>query len=160
MPSFDISCEFDAHEVANAVDQANREVTTRFDFKGTNAKYELTKDCIKMRAEADFQLTQMYDILCHKLTKRHVDIGHLELKEPTLQLKSAVQDIILKQGIPTDTAKKITKFIKEQKIKVQSAIQGDQVRVTGKKRDELQQIIALLREHDFKLPLDYGNFRD
>ncbi len=160
MSSFDISCEFDTHEVANAVDQANREVITRFDFKGIDAKYELEKDCIKMRAEADFQLKQMYDILCNKLTKRNVDIGHMELKDPTVQLKSAIQEIILKQGIPTDTAKKITKFIKEQKVKVQSAIQGDQVRVSGKKRDDLQQIIALLREHDFKLPLDYGNFRD
>ncbi|PHQ81114.1 MAG: YajQ family cyclic di-GMP-binding protein [Coxiella sp. (in: Bacteria)] len=160
MPSFDVTCEFDRHEVNNAIDQANREVATRFDFKGSNAKYELEKETIKLSAEADFQLKQMYDILCNKLTKRGVDIGHMELKDPVIQHKSAIQDILLKQGIPADTAKKIVKFIKSEKLKVQASIQGDQVRITAKKRDDLQNTITLLRDQDFKLPLDYGNFRD
>lgn len=160
MPSFDVTCEFDRHEVVNAIDQANREVGTRFDFKGVNAKYELNNDSIKLSAETDFQLKQMYDILCNKLTKRGVDIGHLELKNPIIQHKSATQEILLKQGIATDIAKKIVKFIKEQKLKVQASIQGDQVRITGKKRDDLQQTIAQLRDQDFKTPLQYGNFRD
>ena len=111
MPSFDVTSEFDRHEVTNALDQANREVGTRFDFKGVDAKYELTGDVIKVAAETDFQLKQMYDILCNKLTKRGVDIGHLELKDPVLQMKSATQEILLKQGIASDTAKKIVKFI-------------------------------------------------
>ncbi len=160
MPSFDITSEFDRHEVTNAVDQANREVITRFDFKGTNTKFELTEDTIKLSTESDFQLKQMYDILCNKLAKRNVDVGHLELKDPIIQLKSAIQEITLKQGIEQDTAKKIIKFIKDQKVKVQASIQGEQVRVTGKKRDELQEIIALLREEDFGLPVEFGNFRD
>lgn len=160
MPSFDVTCEFDRHEVTNAIDQANREVGTRFDFKGIEATYELTGDVIKMKAEADFHLKQMYDILCSKLTKRGVDVGHLELKDPVVQHKSAVQEVLLKQGISQDVAKKITKFIKESKLKVQASIQGDQVRVNGKKRDDLQDTIARLREEDFSLPLQYGNFRD
>ena len=160
MPSFDITCEFDKHEVQNAIDQANREVIARFDFKGVDAKFELNDNTIKLTAEADFQLKQMYDILCNKLTKRDVDIDHLEPQDPIIQHKSAVQEIQLKSGIPGDTAKKINKFIKAQKLKVQSTIQGDQVRVTGKKRDDLQTAIAALREENFELPLQFGNFRD
>lgn len=160
MPSFDISCEFDRHETMNAIDQANREVTARFDFKGIDAKFELQENAIKLSAEADFQLTQMYDILCNKLSKRNVDIGHLEPQEAVLQLKSAVQDIKLKSGIPGDTAKKITKFIKGKKLKVQAAIQGEEIRVTGKKRDDLQETMAAIREEDFGLPIQFGNFRD
>lgn len=160
MPSFDISCEFDRHETMNAIDQANREVTARFDFKGIDAKFELQENAIKLSAEADFQLTQMYDILCNKLSKRNVDIGHLEPQDPVLQLKSAVQEIKLKSGIPGDTAKKITKFIKGKKLKVQAAIQGEEIRVTGKKRDDLQETMATIREEDFGLPIQFGNFRD
>ena len=160
MPSFDVTCEFDRHEVVNAIDQANREVGTRFDFKGVNANYELNGDSIKLSTEADFQLKQMYEILCNKLTKRGVDIGHMELKDPVIQHKSAVQEILLKQGIATDIAKKIVKYIKGQKLKVQASIQGDQVRITGKKRDDLQDTIAQLRDEDFNIPLQYGNFRD
>jgi uncharacterized protein YajQ (UPF0234 family) len=160
MPTFDVTSEFDRHEVSNAIDQANREVGTRFDFKGADAKFELNGDVIKMTTEADFQLKQMYDILCNKLTKRGVDIGHMEPKDPVIQHKSAIQDVVLKQGIATETAKKITKFIKASKLKVQASIQGEQVRVTGKKRDDLQEAIAMLSDEDFKLPLQYGNFRD
>lgn len=160
MPSFDISCEFDKHETMNAIDQANREVTARFDFKGVDAKFELNDNAIKLSAEADFQLNQMYDILCNKLSKRNVDIGHLDPQDPELQLKSAVQEIKLKSGIPGDIAKQITKFIKGKKLKVQASIQGDEIRVTGKKRDDLQETMAAIREEDFGLPLQFGNFRD
>ena len=160
MPSFDITSEFEKHEINNAIDQANREVGTRFDFKDSGASFELSKETIMMSAQTEFQLQQMYDILCNKLTKRSIDIGHVELKDPVLQLKTAKQEVLLKQGIPADTAKKIIQFIKDQKLKVQASIQGDQVRVTGKKRDDLQDTMAALRQQDFKVPFDFGNFRD
>ena len=160
MPSFDIVCELDSHELANAIDQANREVGNRFDFKGANAKYALEKDSIKLTAEVDFQLQQMMEILRAKLTKRNIDLGHLEAGKPVVQHKSAEQVVTLKQGIATDTGKKIVKMIKEKKFKVQAAIQGEQVRVTGKKRDELQQVMNCLRDEDVGLPLQFNNFRD
>ena len=160
MPSFDITCEFEQFEVNNAIDQANREVGTRFDFKDSDALFSFSKDTITMSAQTEFQLQQMYDVLCNKLTKRNVDIGHIEIKDPVLQLKTAKQEILLKQGIPPDIAKKIVQFIKDKKLKVQANIQGDQVRVTGKKRDDLQETMAALRKEDFKLPIEFGNFRD
>ncbi len=160
MPSFDIVCELDQHEVANAVDQANREVGTRFDFKGTDAQYEHNKETIKLLAETDFQLKQMMDILRTKLTKRNVDLGHLEIAEPVIQHKSAEQVVTLKQGINAEIAKKIIKLIKEKKFKVQASIQGDQVRVSGKKRDDLQEVIGFLRNEDVGIPVQFGNFRD
>lgn len=160
MPSFDIVCELDQHEVANAVDQANREVSNRFDFKGSNAKFDLNKDIVKLSAEADFQLNQMLDILRTKLTKRNIDLGHLVIADPIIQHKSAEQSVTLKQGIDTDVAKKIVKMIKGQKFKVQASIQGDQVRVTGKKRDDLQETIGYLKTEDVGLPLQFDNFRD
>ena len=160
MPSFDIVCELDEHELSNAVDQANREVGTRFDFKGSNAKFDLNKDKIKLSAEADFQLNQMLDVLKNKLTKRSIDLGHMEIGDPVIQHKSAEQIVTMKQGIPTDIAKKVVKLLKEKKFKVQASIQGDQVRVTGKKRDELQEVMSCLRNEDIDLPLQFGNFRD
>lgn len=160
MPSFDITCEFEKHEVVNAIDQANREVGTRFDFKDSDAVFDFNKETITMSAKTEFQLQQMYDILCNKLTKRNVDIGHIELKDPVIQFKSAKQEVLLKQGIPGDIAKKIVQFIKDKKLKVQASIQGDQVRVIGKKRDDLQETIAALRQEDFKLPIEFGNFRE
>ena len=160
MPSFDIVCEIDKHEVSNAVDQANREVANRFDFKGVDAKFELNKEGIQLHAQADFQLKQMLDILRSKLTKRSIDLGHLQEQEPVIQYKSAEQLVRLQEGISTDIAKKIVKLIKAQKFKVQAAIQGEQVRVTGKKRDDLQEVIALLNETDVELPLQFNNFRD
>ncbi|MCH9644341.1 MAG: YajQ family cyclic di-GMP-binding protein [Gammaproteobacteria bacterium] len=160
MPSFDIVCELDHHELSNAVDQANREVTTRFDFKGSGAKYELDKATIKMKAEADFQLKQMLEILRGKLTKRGIDLAHLKVEDPVIQHKSAEQLITLREGISGDIAKKVVKMIKDNKFKVQASIQGDQVRVAGKKRDELQSVIAFMREQSVELPLDYQNFRD
>jgi hypothetical protein len=160
MPSFDVVSEVDSHELSNAVDQANREVTTRFDFKGTDSKFELDDQAIKLSSGSEFQLQQMYDILCGKLVKRGIDIIALEKGEPVIQAKTATQTVKVREGIQSDDARKLVKLIKDQKMKVQTAIQGDQLRVTGKKRDDLQEVIALLREADIGLPLQYKNFRD
>jgi uncharacterized protein YajQ (UPF0234 family) len=160
MPSFDIVSNIDNHEITNAVDQANREVSTRFDFKDTNARFEFSKDQITMFAPSDFQLKQIDEILRNKLTKRGVDIRSLNYKTASVNLSEAKQVIEVKQGIDSDNAKKITKLIKEGGFKVQAAIQGDQVRVTGKKRDDLQEVIAVLREAKVELPLQFVNFRD
>jgi uncharacterized protein YajQ (UPF0234 family) len=160
MPSFDTVSEVDHHELSNAVDQANREVTTRFDFKGTNSNFELKDSLVTMNTESEFQLQQMYDILCNKLVKRGVDISCLEMADPVIQLKTAVQVVTVREGIGSDIARKMVKLIKDQKMKVQAAIQGDQLRVTGKKRDDLQAVMALLREGNFGLPLQFKNFRD
>ena len=160
MPSFDIVSEFDMHEACNAVDQASREVNTRFDFKGSGAKFEQNGDTITVSAEAEFQLQQMLDILRNKLTKRGVDIACLEISDPQMSGKTAHQTVKLKQGLDTPLAKKIVKLIKDKKLKVQSAIQGEKVRVTGKKRDDLQQVIQILKEEKLDMPLQFDNFRD
>ena|SRR3990167_2520605 len=162
MPSFDIVSQVDQHEMANAVDQANREITTRFDFKDTNANVLLNKDKITLTAPTDFQLKQLDEILRNKLAKRQVDIRSLHYQEASVNLSEAKQVIEVKQGIDTENAKKIVKLIKDAALKVQAAIQGDQVRVTGKKRDDLQMVIALLRESKAKvaIPLQFLNFRD
>ncbi|OGT26110.1 MAG: YajQ family cyclic di-GMP-binding protein [Gammaproteobacteria bacterium RIFCSPLOWO2_02_FULL_42_14] len=160
MPSFDVVSELNEHELTNAIDQANREVSTRFDFKGTNSHFSREKETIKIATESDFQLKQMRDMLETKLTKRGVDLRHLTFKDPIIQLKSAIQEITLKKGIEIETAKKITKSMKDSKLKVQASIQGEQVRVTGKKRDDLQEAIAMLRNANFGLPLQFVNFRD
>ncbi|MCK5888871.1 MAG: YajQ family cyclic di-GMP-binding protein [Methylococcales bacterium] len=161
MPSFDIVSEFDAHEVHNAVDQANKEVSTRFDFKGSNAEFELGENCITMKAESTFQLQQMLPILFSKMTKRGVDIGCMETGNIQDTGKTAQQPVTLNQGIETPIAKKIVKIIKDKKLKVQTAIQGEKLRVTGKKRDDLQQVIAMLKkENSIELPLQFENFRD
>ena len=160
MPSFDVVSEVDSQEVRNTVDQANREVKQRIDFKGTNSEYEHSGDEITLRTQSDFQLNQMMDILHGKLVKRGIDIGCLEKKQPVLNLNDARQSVSVKQGIESDMAKKIVKEIKGSKIKVQAQIQGEQLRVTGKKRDDLQQVIAMLKDADFGLPLQFTNFRD
>lgn len=160
MPSFDVVSEVNHHELTNAVDQANREVSTRFDFKGTGSHFELNGSQITMNTESEFQLQQMYDMLCNKLVKRGVDISCLEMADPVIQMKTATQVVTVREGIETVDAKKMVKLIKERKIKVQAAIQGDQLRVTGKKRDDLQQVIALLKEGNFGVPLQFKNFRD
>jgi uncharacterized protein YajQ (UPF0234 family) len=160
MPSFDVVSEVDLQEVRNAVDQANREVGTRYDFKGVDARFELSETEIQLSAEQEFQLGQMMDILRQKLTKRKVDIACIEVKEPVTTLNAARQQVVIRQGIDTVTAKKMVKAIKGGKIKVQAQIQGEQVRVSGKKRDDLQQVISLLREADYGLPLQFINFRD
>ncbi len=160
MPSFDVVSEVDHHELSNGVDQANREVTTRFDFKGTGSKFELVDQVITMNTESDFQLQQMYDMLCTKLVKRGIDISCLEKGEPVIQARTATQTVKVNEGIDTLTAKNMVKLIKQSKNKVQAAIQGEQLRVTGKKRDDLQAVIALLKGADVEIPLQYKNFRD
>jgi len=160
MPSFDIVSELNAHEVANAVDQANREVGTRFDFKGTNAKYELNEYVVTLVAQADFQLKQMMDILKLKLSKRGIDIACMKIDEPVFSGQTAKQVATLRQGIETELGKKIQRLLKDSKLKVQAAIQDKQVRVSGKSRDELQEAIALVRGGKLDLPLQFTNFRD
>jgi len=160
MPSFDVVSEVNHHELSNGVDQANREVTTRFDFKGTGSKFELADLVITMNTESDFQLQQMFDILCNKLVKRGIDISCLEKLEPVVQARTATQAIKVNEGIDTGAAKNMVKMIKQSKTKVQAAIQGEQLRVTGKKRDDLQAVIALLKKADLSIPLQYKNFRD
>jgi cyclic-di-GMP-binding protein len=160
MPSFDVVSEIDRHEAANAVDQANREVDTRFDFKGTGARFELVDLVVNLEAEADFQLKQMLDILTHKLARRGIDVACMKPEEPEIALNKARQKVVLTHGIDSDTARKIVKLVKETKLKVQSQIQGEQVRVTGKKRDDLQGVMALLKKSELGLPLQFTNFRD
>lgn len=160
VPSFDIVSTTETHEITNAIDQANREISTRFDFKDTNARLELNKDKITLFAPTDFQLKQVDDILRAKLAKRHIDIRSFHYAEINTNLNEAKQIVEVKQGIDTEQAKKIVKMIKETSIKVQASIQGDQIRVTGKKRDDLQAIIALLKEAKVAIPLQFINFRD
>ena len=160
MPSFDVVSDFDAHEARNGVDQANREVTTRFDFKGTGSKFELEDAVISLTTQSDFQLNQMMDILQQKLAKRGIDLGCLEEQEPEFSGSEARQKVIMRRGIDTDRARKLVKQIKAAKLKVQAAIQGDKLRVSGKKRDDLQNVIAMLKDTDVGLPLQYENFRD
>lgn len=161
MPSFDIVSEVDKHELTNAIDQSNKEVSTRFDFKGTDSKFELNDLEIKMITETEFQLDQMYNVLTSKLSRRDIDLRAIELKEPDVQLKTAKQSVMVHQGLDAPIAKKIVKIIKDAKLKVQTQIQGESVRVTGKKRDDLQEAIALLKaQEDFERPLQFNNFRD
>jgi uncharacterized protein YajQ (UPF0234 family) len=160
MPSFDIVSEVDQQEVRNAVDQANREIGTRFDFKGVDAAFEQNENEILLRAEQEFQLNQMMDILRQKLVKRKVDVAAMDIKDVETSLHVARQRVIIKQGIESDLAKKMVKQIKGSKLKVQAQIQGEQIRVTGKKRDDLQQTISLIRDTDYGLPLQFQNFRD
>jgi len=160
MPSFDVVSEIDMHEVTNAVDQANREISTRFDFRGSDAKVERQDDSINMTAQAEFQLKQMLDILQNKMHKRGIDIFCLDVQDHVPQGKIVKQQIKLRQGIEQADAKKIIKMIKDAKLKVQTAIQGEKLRVNGKKRDDLQTVIALLKGAGLDLPLQYENFRD
>ena len=160
MPSFDVVSKVDNHEITNAIDQANREISTRFDLKGTNTRLELSKNTITLIAPTDFQLKQVDEIMRNKLAKRNVDTRSLDYKPAEIKLNEARQMVDVKQGLDTETAKKVVKSIKEANLKVQAAIQGDQVRVTGKKRDDLQAAIAYLREAKLNLPLQFENFRD
>ena len=160
MPSFDVVSDFDAHEATNAVDQANREVTNRFDFKGTGSHYELDKDIILLASQSDFQLKQMMDILRQKISKRGIDIGCLSEEEPEITGNVAQQKVIMRKGIDMLLAKDLIKNIKSTKLKVQVSVQGDKLRVSGKKRDDLQSVISLLKTTDYGLPLQYENFRD
>ena len=160
MPSFDVVSEIDSHELTNAVDQAIRELSQRFDFKGTDAAFELEETTVTMSAPADFQLKQMLEILKLKMAKRGIDVACLEVKDPEINLARAKQFAILKHGIDADTGRKVSRLIKDSKLKVQAQIQGDKVRVTGKKRDDLQEAIAFLRKAEVGVPLQFNNFRD
>jgi uncharacterized protein YajQ (UPF0234 family) len=161
MPSFDVVSEVDKHELTNAVDQANRELATRFDFKGVDARFSLEDDkLITQSAPSDFQLKQMGDILRQRLAARGIDFRCLEFGEVETNLAGARQKITLRQGIEQKVAKQIAARIKEAKLKVDTQINGDKLRVTGKKRDDLQDAIALLRKAEFEVPLQFDNFRD
>ena len=160
MPSFDIVSEVDTHELTNAVDQASRELTTRFDFKGVEASFEQDDATIKQSAPSEFQLQQMTDILRARLVARKIDVRCLEEAEPEINLAGARQKITVKQGIEQKLAKKIVASIKDAKLKVEAQINGDKLRITGKKRDDLQAAMALLRATSFELPLQFDNFRD
>lgn len=160
MPSFDIVSEVDQQEVRNAVENANRELDTRFDFRGVEASFEWTKGETTLTAEADIQLQQMVDILSNKLVKRSVNPDTMDIGDPVHSGKTYSIKVTFKEGIDAPTAKKLVKLIKDSKAKVQAAIQGEQVRITGKKRDDLQAVMALVREADFEQPFQFNNFRD
>lgn len=160
MPSFDIVSEVDKHELTNAVDQAHREITNRFDFKGADASIVAQDEKITLSAESDFQVQQMHPVLYQKLSSRKIDIASLDPQKVEKAGKGAKQDMLVKQGIDKETAKKIVAAVKESKLKVQASIQGESVRVTGKKRDDLQKTMALLKDKELSLPLQFQNFRD
>lgn len=160
MPSFDVVSEVDLHQLTNAVDQASRIVGNRFDFKGVDASFKRDEHTVVLTAEAEFQIEQMEDMLRTALIKCEIDPGAMEISEPVTTGKTVHQNIVLRHGLDADQCRLIVKKIKENKLKVQSQVQGDQVRVTGKKRDDLQQVMAILRDNDFKSPLQFSNFRD
>lgn len=160
MPSFDIVSEVDRHELTNAVDQANRELATRFDFKGVDAKFALDEEVISQSAPSDFQLKQMTDILRARLIARGIDARCLEFGDVETNLAGARQKVTVKQGIERELAKKLQTAMKDAKLKVDSQINGDKLRVTGKKRDDLQAAIALLKASEYERPLQFNNFRD
>ena len=160
MPSFDIVSEVDLHELTNAVDQAGRIVANRFDFKGVEASFEREERNVTITAEADFQVAQMEDMLRSALVKCKIDPGAMDSGEPEASGKLVRMLVTLRHGLDSSQTKAIVKRIKEAKMKVQAQIQGEQVRVSGKKRDDLQQVMAMLREEDFGAPLQFNNFRD
>ncbi len=160
MPSFDVVSEVDMHELTNAVDQANKEVGTRFDFKGTDAKFEQAEHDITLVGDSSFQLGQMLDIFRVKLSRRGVDVDCMDVQKTEESGLKVRQKVTIKEGLDSESAKKITKLIKEKKLKVQAQIQQEQVRVTGKKRDDLQAVMAMLKAEGLGLPLQFKNFRD
>jgi len=160
MPSFDVVSEVDLHELTNAVDQAARIVANRFDFKGIEASFEREERKVTITAEAEFQISQMEDMLRSALIKCQIDPAAMDIGAIQASGKAVRQVVTLRHGLDSTQCKSIVKKIKDAKMKVQSQIQGDQVRVTGKKRDDLQQVIAMLKEEDFGAPLQFTNFRD
>ena len=160
MPSFDVVSEIDQHELTNAIDQANREISNRFDFKGTDSKIELVDNNLTIISSSEFQVKQIHDILESKIVKRSIDIRCLEYGDIVENNKEARQTVAIKKGVDKELARKIVKMTKDSKLKTQAAIQGEQVRITGKKRDDLQQTISELKDAKFDLPLQYINFRD
>jgi uncharacterized protein YajQ (UPF0234 family) len=160
MPSFDIVSEVDKHELVNALDQANREVTTRFDLKGTSAKIEQEENVLTLRADNEFQIGQVMDILRARLSARQIDVRAMDVGKVETNLAEARQKITIKQGLEQKVAKTIIAKIKEAKLKVEAQINAEKIRVTGKKRDDLQAAMALLRKADVEVPLQFDNFRD
>ena len=160
MPSFDVVSEIDHHELKNALDQANREIGTRYDFKGSGAVIEQSGNDLTLEAESEFQVKQMIPILKEKMSKRGIDVDCLEFGDIVEMNKRARQPVKVREGLDKDLARKMVKLIKDGKLKVQAAIQGEQLRVTGKKRDDLQQVMQTLREAGLGIPLQFNNFRD
>ena len=161
MPSFDVVSEVDLHQLTNAVDQAGRIIANRFDFKGVDASFERDERLVLMTAEAEFQVTQMEDMLRSALIKCDIDPGAMDCGEPITTGKQVKQSVQLRHGLDSDQCRSVIKKIKEAKLKVQAQVQGEQVRVTGKKRDDLQQVMQMLRSmEDLELPLQFNNFRD
>jgi cyclic-di-GMP-binding protein len=160
MPSFDIISEVDLHELSNAVDNSNRAISQRFDFKGTNTDVKKVKEEVVISSESEFQVDQVLSIVHTEMVRRKIDINSLEEAPAKANGRQIEKKLLLRQGIDKETAKKIVKLIKDSKIKVQASIQGEQVRVTGKKRDDLQTVMSTLKQADLPLPLQYTNFRD
>ena len=160
MPSFDIESKVDLHELTNAIDQSNRVITNRYDFKEANASFEFVNEIVKLNAKEIFQIDQMIPILKENLAKRSIDLKALKLGEKSISNNTASMNAEITQGINQDIAREIVKTIKSSKIKVQSSIQGDSLRITGKKRDELQEILSLLKKEEIEVPLQFKNFRD
>lgn len=160
MPSFDVVSEIDHHELKNALDQANREIGTRYDFKGSGAVIEQSGNDLTLEAESEFQVKQMIPILKEKMSKRGIDVDCLEFGDIVEMNKRARQQVKVREGLDKDLARKMVKLIKDSKLKVQAAIQGEQLRVTGKKRDDLQQVMQTLRQAGLGIPLQFNNFRD
>ena len=160
MPSFDIVSEVDHHELQNALDQANREIGTRYDFKGSDARIEWSSPNLLLHAQVEFQIQQMIPILKDKMSRRGIDVDCLEFGDVVEMNKRACQPVKVREGLDQDIARKMVKRVKESKLKVQAAIQGEQLRITGKKRDDLQQVMQLLRNAGFGIPLQFNNFRD
>jgi uncharacterized protein YajQ (UPF0234 family) len=160
MPSFDVVSEVDLHQLTNAVDQAGRIVGNRFDFKGVDARFERQERTVTITAEAEFQVAQMEDMLRDALIKCNIDPMAMDCGEPVTSGKQVRQTVVLRHGLDSDQCRKIVKLIKDAKLKVQAQVQGDQVRVSGKKRDDLQQVIALLKDAEIGVPLQFSNFRD
>jgi hypothetical protein len=161
MPSFDVVSEIDQHELTNAIDQMNREIGNRYDFKGSNAKIDISNDALNVEAESEFQIQQIEEIIYNKLAKRGIDTRCLDKGKIEERGKRAYQTISVRQGIDKDLGRKMVKMIKDMKMKVQATMQEDQLRVSGKKRDDLQQVMAMLKAADsIDLPLQFTNFRD
>ncbi len=160
MPSFDTVSEINHHELTNAVDQANKEIGSRYDFKGSNARIEMADSGLTFHAETKFQLQQMLPVLLQKMTRRGLDVDCLKTGDVIEAAKTAKQPVSIQEGIDKEMAKKIVKLIKDSKLKVQASIQGEQVRVSGKKRDDLQQVMQLLKQAELGIPLQFNNFRD
>ena len=160
MPSFDIVSEVDMHEMTNAVDQAAREIGNRFDFKGVDASFDLNGNEVTLSAEVDFQIQQMLDMLQDKMIKRGIEVRSLKTGDVKTVGQKAIMQAAVQQGIESEIARRIVKFVKDRKLKVQVAIQGEKLRVSGKKRDDLQTVIAALKDENYGIPIQFNNFRD